>query len=285
MNPLRLCKILYSELTAKTSQERIPETDLVMTDVEAVEAFASAGNGTGIMAPYYQFALERIAQALPTHGTVIDLGCGSGALLIPLAELFPKLQFVGVDLSENMLKMAEKERAKRQLKNVSFLQENFTQLASIADNSIDFVYCSMAIHHLPTIVTLNETCQEVGRVLAAQGGFFIVDFGRLKSDRAIRLFVDDAAKETPQVLLHDYDASMRAAFSLNEWRKALQPLNGRKPTTLMTTFGAPFIVGALCPHFTSRKLVPQTLKARRSRLSLRYFFDYLALRFLFKTCR
>lgn len=284
MTPLRLCKILYSEFAAKNEQERIPETDLVMTDAEAVAAFASAGNRTGIMAPYYQFALEQIAQALPIAGTVVDLGCGNGALLLPLAELFPKLQFVGVDLSENMLKMAEKERAKRQLKNVSFLQENFTQLASIADNSIDFVYCSMAIHHLPTILTLNETCQEVGRVLAPQGGFFIVDFGRLKSDRAIRLFVDDAAKETPQVLLRDYDASMRAAFSLNEWRKALQPLSGKNPK-LMTTFGAPFIVGALCSHLTSQKLVPQVLKANRSRLSLRYFFDYLALRFLFKTCR
>ncbi|MBL7688860.1 MAG: class I SAM-dependent methyltransferase [Bdellovibrionaceae bacterium] len=284
MNPLRLCKILYSELTAKTSQERIPETDLVMTDVEAVEAFASAGNGTGIMAPYYQFALERIARALPAHGTVIDLGCGSGALLIPLAELFPRLQFIGIDLSENMLNLAKAESTKRQLKNVTFLRENFSRLSPIADNSIDFVYCSMAIHHLPTVTTLDETCQEVGRVLASQGGFFLVDFGRLKSDQAIRLFIDDAPDGTPQVLLRDYDASMRAAFSLDEWRKALQPLRGRNPK-LMTTFGAPFIVGALCPHPTSQTLVLRALHANRSRLSRRYFFDYLALRFLFKTCR
>ena len=284
MTPLRLCKVLYSEFAAKTEQERIPETDLVMTDAEAVEAFASAGNGTGIMSPFYQFALEQIAQALPLAGTVVDLGCGNGALLLPLAELFPMLRFVGVDLSENMLAMAEKERVRRQLKNVSFLKENFTQLSSIADRSIDFVYCSMALHHLPTIANLNETYREVGRVLTPQGGFFFVDFGRLRSDRAIRLFVNDAAKGTPTVLLRDYDASMRAAFSLNEWRKALQSLSGRNPK-LMTTFGAPFIVGALCSHLTSQKLVPQALKASRSRLSLRYFFDYLALRFLFKLCR
>lgn len=282
MTPLRLCKILYSEFAAKTEQERIPETDLVMTDAEAVEAFAAAGNGTGIMSPFYQFALEQIAQALPSNGTVVDLGCGSGALLLPLAELFPKLRFVGVDLSENMLAIAKNESVKRQLKNVSFLQENFTQLSSIADNSIDFVYCSMAIHHLPTMATLNDTCREVGRVLAPQGGFFFVDFGRLKSDRAIRLFVDDAVKGTPQVLLRDYDASMRAAFSLNEWRSSLQPLSG-KNLKLKTTFGAPFIVGALCSHPTSQKLVPQALKASRHQLTIRYYFDYLALRFLFKT--
>ena len=284
MTPLRLCKILYSEFAAKTEQERIPETDLVMTDAEAVEAFAAAGNGTGIMSPFYQFALEQIAQALPSNGTVVDLGCGSGALLLPLAELFPKLRFVGVDLSENMLAIAKNESVKRQLKNVSFLRENFTQLSSITDKSIDFVYCSMATHHLPTMATLNDTCREVGRILAAQGGFFFVDFGRLKSDRAIRLFVDDAVKGTPQVLLRDYDASMRAAFSLNEWRNTLQPLNG-KSLKLMATFGAPFIVGALCSHPTSQKLVPQALKTSRHQLSLRYFFDYLALRFLFKTCR
>ena len=284
MTPLRLCKILYSEFAAKTEQERIPETDLVMTDAEAVEAFAAAGNGTGIMSPFYQFALEQIAQALPANGTVVDLGCGSGALLLPLAELFPKLRFVGVDLSGNMLAIAKNESVKRQLKNVSFLQENFTQISSIADNSIDFVYCSMAIHHLPTMATLNDTYREVGRVLALQGGFFFVDFGRLKADRAIRLFVNDAVKGTPQVLLRDYDASMRAAFSLNEWRNTLQPLSG-KNLKLMTTFGAPFIVGALCSHPTSQKLVPQALRANRHQLTLRYFFDYLALRFLFKTCR
>lgn len=284
MTPLRLCKILYSEMAAKNEQARIPETDLIMTDIDAVAAFASAGNGTGIMAPYYQFALEQIARALPTTGTVIDLGCGNGALLLPLAELFPKLQFVGVDLSENMLQMAEKERAKRQLKNVTFLQEDFTRLTPIADNSIDFIYCSMAIHHLPTIVTLNETCQEVGRVLTPQGGFFIVDFGRLKSDQAIRHLVDDAANGTPKILLRDYDASLRAAFTLDEWRCALKPLTSKNPR-LMRTFGAPFIVGALCPHPTSQERLPRALHVNRSRLSRRYFFDYLALRFLFRTCR
>lgn len=284
MNPLRLCKILYFELTAKDEQERIPETDLVMTDAEAVEAFASAGNGTGIMAPYYQFALEQIAHALPATGTVVDLGCGSGALLLPLAELFPKLQFIGVDLSENMLNLAKAESTKRQLTNISFLRENFSQLTSIATNSIDFVYCSMAIHHLPTVSSLNDTFREVGRVLDPRGGFFLVDFGRLRSDPAIRLFVGDAPEGTPQILLRDYDASMRAAFSLEEWRNALKPMGSRGPR-LMTTSGTPFIVGVLCSHVASQKFVPQALKTSRSRLSLRYFFDYLALRFLFKTCR
>jgi trans-aconitate methyltransferase len=47
-----------------------------------------------------------IAPALQGSGTVLDLGCGTGRLTLPLAERFPETGFVGLDLAPKMVHTA-----------------------------------------------------------------------------------------------------------------------------------------------------------------------------------
>ncbi len=54
---------------------------------------------------------------------VTDLGCGSGALLLPLAKEFPQHEFVGVEWDIVPLTMGKLKA--RGLKNISFVKENY----------------------------------------------------------------------------------------------------------------------------------------------------------------
>jgi tRNA (cmo5U34)-methyltransferase len=80
---------------------------------------------------------------------VLDLGCGDGLFIQELSRLFQPTKVVLVDGSAEMLEAARK-RLTGQDGN-SYIQASFQQL--IADDplaeSFDFIYSSLAIHHLP----------------------------------------------------------------------------------------------------------------------------------------
>eukprot|EP00961_Rhodomonas_salina_P243448 3289773-Rhodomonas_salina.1 len=50
--------------------------------------------------------------------TVVDFGCGTGNLVLPLAFLFPELQFVAVDMNLNALSMLQRRANEAQLPNI-----------------------------------------------------------------------------------------------------------------------------------------------------------------------
>ena len=49
---------------------------------------------------------------------VIDFGCGSGNLLLPLAALFPQCQFVGIDMKIHAINLARERISAAGLTNV-----------------------------------------------------------------------------------------------------------------------------------------------------------------------
>src|SRR5262249_45055450 len=55
-------------------------------------------------------------------GMIVDKGCGTGKLLVHLSELFPTSQIVGLDLSSELLRVAESQHYPHQ--NVAILRAN-----------------------------------------------------------------------------------------------------------------------------------------------------------------
>lgn len=54
-------------------------------------------------------------------GPILDLGCGLGRLALPLAQLFPVVELVGVDVSTRMLQRAELDRLAARVENLTYL--------------------------------------------------------------------------------------------------------------------------------------------------------------------
>jgi S-adenosylmethionine-diacylgycerolhomoserine-N-methlytransferase len=58
-----------------------------------------------------QELVERLARG-PAPSRILEIGCGTGANLLALAQSFPQAQLSGMDLSEHMLRRARKKLAR-----------------------------------------------------------------------------------------------------------------------------------------------------------------------------
>jgi SAM-dependent methyltransferase len=171
---------------------------------------------------------------------VVDLACGPANQLAMVARLNPETKFIGVDLSAPMLERARELIERQGLKNVEFRHGDITDLSFFADRSVDAVMSTMALHHLPTLDLLCRTYAEVARILKQGGGVYMVDFGHLKSKRSIDYFAYQYADRQPALFTEDYYNSLHAAFYPDDFRKAVQPLEGR--ARLYSTIGLPFMM-------------------------------------------
>jgi SAM-dependent methyltransferase len=71
-------------------------------------------------------------------GRLIDLGCGTGRVLIPMAEHGHEV--LGVDLSQEMLRITA-EKAQAAAATVFLLRANLVQLDGLAEGSFDYALC------------------------------------------------------------------------------------------------------------------------------------------------
>ena len=101
--------------------------------------------------------------SLNSHSLVLDVGCGTGNnTLLFTAAIVAKV--AGLDISFGML-----GKAREKTQHLPFIQAPADCLP-IMDNSLDFVFMTEVIHHLPDIPkTLKELC----RVLHV-GGFICI---------------------------------------------------------------------------------------------------------------
>lgn len=269
------------ELLVERSLPREPEPDLVMDDPAQVAAYGEAGRIDGVMAAVYLFHSARVSQVIQGYGTVLDLGCGPVTQLAQIAELNPAIQFTGVDLSPTMLADAEHHIQALGLGNVAFRPGDITTLDGIADQSMDAVMSTMALHHLPTLQHLEDCFASVRRVLKPGGALYLTDFGRLKSLKSVIFFAYMNARHQPHLFSLDYERSLRAAFLREEFEiLAARHLPG--DAEVLSTFKVPFLVLVK----TADKPLPRELrdhvKAMRLTLKPRYRRDLDDLRTFFR---
>src|SRR5712672_1833282 len=91
----------------------------------------------------------------------LEIGCGPGRLMRPLAKHFREIH--GVDVSDEMIKLA-RERL-RDIPNAHAHATNGASLAQFADQSFDFVYSYAVFQHVPSRDVVLEYMNEIPRVL------------------------------------------------------------------------------------------------------------------------
>lgn len=105
---------------------------------------------------------------------VCDLGCGEGVALLLMARAFPQSQFVGIDLSEEVIHSARDEAKRQEIINVGFLALDAAALEENTElkESFDYVTAFDAIHDQTQPL---QALRGVYSVLAAGGFFSMVD--------------------------------------------------------------------------------------------------------------
>lgn len=124
---------------------------------------------------------HRVYAAVATEaaggGTVVDVGCGSGALLRRVGRVEPGAALVGVDPDERMLRAARRKVARSRHAAVrgTRFERGYAQEVPAADGSVDRVLSTLMFHHLDA-ADRPAMLAEVRRVLRPGGAFVLADF-------------------------------------------------------------------------------------------------------------
>lgn len=143
------------------------------------------------IAPYYDrichilsFNIDRfwrkrlvklVAERKPTN--IVDIATGTGDVAISMAINIPTSQIVGIDLSEEMLKVAQQKIERLSIKpNIRFLCEDAENLSLFSD-TFDVVTISFGIRNFENI---DKGLSECYRILKKGGSLFIMEFSTPK---------------------------------------------------------------------------------------------------------
>jgi ubiquinone/menaquinone biosynthesis C-methylase UbiE len=116
---------------------------------------------------------------LHSGDTVLDVGCGTGTLLIEAAKrVGPSGSTHGVDRSAEMVTHARRKAAAQGV-TANFVEGSADRLA-FPDVSFDVVFCTLMLHHLPAPMQAASIC-EMRRVLRPGRRIVIVDMQRVRT--------------------------------------------------------------------------------------------------------
>jgi ArsR family transcriptional regulator len=113
-----------------------------------------------------------IVEQVPDCGVASDLGCGSGALLVPLRRRAPKV--VGIDASERML-LEARRRLEREPQAGVELRLGELEHLPMGDGETDWAVINLVLHHLRNP---QAGLREASRVVRPGGGLLVVDFAK-----------------------------------------------------------------------------------------------------------
>lgn len=213
---LPIHKIIWHEWSTKRRPIRQNEPQAAMNDLEQVKSYVHAYEWGGPTSSLQLHHLRELSYMIKPGDTVLDLACGPGALLLELAAIYPDCHFIGADLSPTMLTYLKEEADRQNLKNISVLQEDVSLLPSLDNLKVDLVISTSAIHHLPSEIVLRDVFKKIKSILKENGGFYIFDFGQLKSKKSREYCVAEVAKLAKPITVQDYDLSLKATYPINQ---------------------------------------------------------------------
>ena len=196
--------------------QRVTEPEL-MDEAEQARAYAQAD----FAEPNQRF-VEYFEAEFPTllQGSVLDLGCGPGDIVLRLAARRSGLTVHGIDGSAAMLRFAsESLHAAPELGGRVQFIEGILPGASLPLPGYDAVISNSLLHHLHDPAVFWSAIREAG---APGAGVLVMDLFRPPSTSAARAIVEQYAANEPEVLRADFYASLCAAFEPDEIREQLR---------------------------------------------------------------
>jgi ubiquinone/menaquinone biosynthesis C-methylase UbiE len=216
---------------------------MTMEQAHQVLQYNEANKWGGVMDGVHTYHLCHLARLIKPNDTVLDLCCGTANLLIKAAEIFTDTTFIGVDLSKTMLDIARHEAKQKNLKNISFMQDDVTTLTTLGQNiKVDVVISTMATHHLPSENHLIRFFNQASRLVKSDGAIYIADLIRPSNMEIAQLFVNDLkTRSSLDIFIDDYYHSLKASFRPEDYA-GLIPSHTKFQLQLMKVRGLNFMM-------------------------------------------
>jgi len=154
---------------------------------------------------------------LDTDGTILDMGCGTGAFAINAAGYFRKIY--AVDISNAMLRRARRKAKKERLVNIEFRQGGFLSYVHDAE-PLDAIVSIAALHHLPDfwkIIALKR----LARMVKTGGKLYINDvvfsFDMTDYESFIKGFIRSMTDRMGDQMKKELETHFRQEYSTFSW--------------------------------------------------------------------
>lgn len=195
---------------------RIPEREL-MDDPEQALAYSKADFNVVHSARVGIF--QTLYPRIELTGDVLDLGCGSGDVLLRFAHAYPSAQFHGLDGSKPMLQLAQQAiDAEPALRSRVHLSYGIIPQGPFPKRSWQLIMSHSLLHQLHQPQGLWQTLRQHGSPGCA---VFVADLRRPPTELEARRVVAVTSKDEPEVLQRDFYNSLCAAFEPDEVRHQL----------------------------------------------------------------
>jgi ubiquinone/menaquinone biosynthesis C-methylase UbiE len=99
---------------------------------------------------------------------ILDIGCGLGHNMLPIAEAFPDAMVVGIDAGAPMLRYGAARANALGIKNVKFIQADAASMKEFEDGDFDWVQTTMFLHETGG-KSIHKIFKEINRVLKSKG--------------------------------------------------------------------------------------------------------------------
>lgn len=165
--------------------------------------------------------LQKVLDAMPARGRLLDVGCGGGQLLIDLALRHPGWTVTGLDLSRDQVRRAEK-RARGSGGRITFITGSALDMPLPA-GAFDAVISLCSIKHWPDRVRGLKECL---RVLRPGGALAVLEVERDYRREDRREFI--ARQKVPRIL-------KLAAMAGFAWKIAARSLSIQEAVALFAS--------------------------------------------------
>ena len=136
---------------------------------------------------YEKSPRKAVLEAISGNEKILDLCTGTGTNAIGIAKEKPNTKIMGVDLSDNMLKVAVNKARKQGIRNVRFYQMDATHL-KFKQETFDKILLSLVLHELDEELAV-KIIVEAKRVLKDEGEIIITEWEPSKQIRKRLLFL------------------------------------------------------------------------------------------------
>lgn len=124
--------------------------------------------------------LHGMAPALPSRCRVLELGCGAGGNLIPMAYQAPASTFVGIDMSREAVGAGQRTTSALGLANISLQHRDIMEIAQ-EDGCFDYIIAHGVYSWVPHVV--RDKILSVFKTNLAPNGIACVSYNALPGSR------------------------------------------------------------------------------------------------------
>ncbi len=215
----------------KKFKERIVEAEAILDQLDfTTEDYSEACKK---MKGEYRRFIKVVLNELGTkdNSKILEIGPGPGWIGIMMAQMNPTFKIIGLELSEDMIRVAKKNVIDEGVESqVSFIHGNAEDMNQFSNNSFDVVISNGSLHHW---VNPKNVFNEIIRVVKDKGIFCVSD-GRRDINYFAKIIFHSIKLFMPQFMRLGWKTSIMAGYIPEELKSILDQSKVRNKYEIKT---------------------------------------------------